>query len=431
MSIKVAIQHRTSYTYDRAIKMWPQVLRLKPAPHCRTKILSYALNIEPKNHFINWMQDPFGNYQARVVFPELVKKFEFTVEVIAEMVSINPFDFFLEEDAETFPFDYSEILLKELKPYLEVEESGPLLTELIADCEQYKNQNTVDFLVAINQHIYNLIDYTIRLEVGVQTCEDTLEKKLGSCRDSAWLLVQLMRRYGLAARFVSGYLVQLKSDVEEKHGPSGPEEDFTDLHAWAEVYIPGAGWIGLDATSGLFAGEGHIPLACTPHFQSAAPITGATEKTTVEFGFDNSVDRIYESPRVTKPYTQEQFYLMDQVGHHVDQLLAQGDVKLTMGGEPTFVSKSDMESAQWNTDADGEDKRELSYELTKKLKAHLAPNGFLHFGQGKWYPGEAIPRWQYAMYWRNDQKALWQNEDLIADPNKEGELTIDDASKFM
>lgn len=430
MSIQVALQHKTTYTYDRAIKLWPQVLRLKPAPHCRTKILSYALQVEPSNHFINWMQDPFGNYQARIVFPELVEKFEFTVEVIAELVAINPFDFFLEEYAETFPFAYSSLLQKELKPYLEVNDQGDSFEKLFNDCQKYSNQNTVDFLVALNRHVYEMIDYSIRMEVGVQSCEHTLVRKIGSCRDSAWLLVQLLRKFGLAARFVSGYLVQLKADVEEKNGPSGPQDDFTDLHAWAEVFIPGAGWIGLDATSGLFAGEGHIPLACTPHYESAAPITGDTEQTTVQFSFDNSVERILETPRVTKPYTDEQFRLIDQVGYQVDQLLQQADVELTMGGEPTFVSKTDMESAQWNTDADGEDKRVQSFSLTKKLKEDLAPQSFIHFGQGKWYPGEAIPRWQYAMYWRNDNQVLWKNKDLIADPNKKGKNTFADAEQF-
>lgn len=431
MSIKIAIQHKTSYTYDKPIKLWPQVLRLKPAPHCRTKIDSYALEILPKDHFINWMQDPFGNYQARIVFPELVQKFEFTVEVIAELIAINPFDFFLEEYAEIFPFTYAESLLKELKPYLEIEESGPYLQQLLAECEKYKNQNTVDFLVSVNQHIYEAIDYSVRLEVGVQSCEETLGRKIGSCRDSAWLLVQLLRHYGLATRFVSGYLVQLKADVLEKHGPSGPDEDFTDLHAWAEVYIPGAGWVGLDATSGLFASEGHIPLACTPHYRSAAPISGATQKAKVEFHFDNSVQRISESARVSKPYTPEQFEMMDRIGHQVDSVLSDADVKLTMGGEPTFVSKTDMESAQWNTDADGEDKRRLSYELTKKLRDKLASNAFIHFGQGKWYPGEPIPRWQYAMYWRNDGFPLWENLSWIADPNAPGNATIEDGERFL
>ncbi len=431
MGIQVAIKHNTVYKYDRAIKMWPQVIRLRPAPHSRTKILAYALKISPEQHFINWMQDPFGNYQARVVFPELVKEFEINVEVIADLVSVNPFDFFLDEYAETFPFAYKDALKKELNPYLEISESGPELLKSVNDCRNFLNQITVDFLVAVNQYVYKKINYNIRLEVGVQSCEETLLKKLGSCRDSAWLLVSILRHFGLAARFVSGYLVQLKADVESKDGPSGPAQDFTDLHAWAEVFIPGAGWIGLDATSGLFAGEGHIPLACTPHFESAAPLTGATEVTKVEFQFSNSVERIFESPRVTAPYTKEQVKRIKNLGYTVDQLLESGDVRLTMGGEPTFISVKDMESEQWNTAADGKDKRELGMDLAEKLKFSFAQNGFIHFGQGKWYPGEPIPRWQYGIFWRKDQEKLWGNEKLIGNPTKKGNLKLEDSNNFM
>ena len=152
--------------------------------------------------------------------------------------------------------------------------------------------------------IYELVGYGIRLEPGVQTANETISKKTGSCRDSAWLLVQLFRHLGLASRFVSGYLVQLTSDQKSLDGPSGPEEDFTDLHAWTEVYIPGAGWIGLDPTSGLFAGEGHIPLACTPEPSSAAPVTGGIDDCESEFSFHNKVTRVHEDPRVTKPYSE-------------------------------------------------------------------------------------------------------------------------------
>jgi len=430
MGIQVAIRHRTKYTYDKAIKLWPQVIRLRPAPHSRTKILGYSLNIEPKNHFINWMQDPFGNYQARVVFEELTTSFTIDVEVLADMVTINPFDFFVDEYAEVFPFTYEDDLTKELQPYLELSETGGLLERSFQECQKYKGLNIVDFLVAINQYVYNHLNYTIRMEMGVQSCEETLSKKLGSCRDFAWVLVQLLRHFGLAARFVSGYLVQLKADIKSLDGPSGVEEDFTDLHAWAEVFIPGAGWVGLDATSGLFAGEGHIPLACTPTTGSAAPITGMTGVSTVDFEFSNVVERIYEAPRVTKPYTTKQFEAINKLGHQVDELLEAGDVKLTMGGEPTFISDRDMESEEWNTEADGVDKRAMAMELTHKLKATFAQKGFLHFGQGKWYPGEPIPRWQYAMYWRKDGLPLWEQNKLLGDPTSKGSLTLDDAKKF-
>ena len=303
MAIRVAINHKTTYTYDRLVNLSPHIFRLRPAAHSRTGIESYSFKISPEEHFINWQQDPFGNYQARVVFPEKTKELSVEVELIANMVVINPFDFFVDEYAEKYPFRYEEQLRKELVPYFEFKEYGPLLRKWIAGVD--KSPKTInDFLVYINQKLSRDINYSIRMEVGVQTCEETLGKALGSCRDSAWLLVQILRHLGLAARFVSGYLVQLTADIKSLDGPSGPENDFTDLHAWTEVYIPGAGWIGLDPTSGLFAGEGHIPLACTPDYASAAPVVGATDVCETEFTFYNKVTRIHEDPRVTKPYTQ-------------------------------------------------------------------------------------------------------------------------------
>ncbi len=421
MSIKVAISHKTKYKFDRSVSLSPHVFRLRPAPHSRTAIEGYSLKISPEKHFINWQQDPFGNYQARVVFPEKTTELSIEVEVIARMQVINPFDFFVEEYAETYPFKYDAMLQKELTPYLEARESGPLLVEWMNTLTFPPSIRIVDFLVSLNQDVYKAINYNIRMEPGVQTCEETLKIKSGSCRDSAWLLVQILRHKGIAARFVSGYLVQLTPDVKSLDGPSGPEEDFTDLHAWVEAYIPGAGWIGLDPTSGLFASEGHIPLCCTPDYASAAPVTGATDVCEVSFEFDNKVFRIHENPRVTKPYTDEQWNKIMEVGNVVEQDLQEGDVRMTMGGEPTFVSIDDFEAAEWNSTADGPHKRRLAYDLALRLKDRFAHGGLLHFGQGKWYPGELFPRWQYALYWRTDGVPLWKNYDLIA---KEGETTF-------
>ncbi|MGW8188472.1 MAG: transglutaminase family protein, partial [Desulfobacterales bacterium] len=337
MTVRVAITHRTEYRYDRPVALSPHVFRLRPAVHCRTPISAYSLAITPEKHFVNWQQDPFGNYQARVVFREKTRKLTVVVDLVAEMTVINPFDFFLEEAAEHMPFSYSERLHKELLPYLEIDDDGPLLRDWVAGIDR-SPRRTIDFLVDLNRRLWKDVAYSIRMEPGVQTCEETLTKAQGSCRDSAWLLVQILRRLGLAARFVSGYLVQLAADVKSLDGPSGPENDFTDLHAWTEVFVPGAGWLGLDPTSGLFAGEGHIPLACSPHPSGAAPVTGATDPCEVEFRFNNSVTRIHEDPRVTKPYSEDQWGTIAALGLRVDEDLTAGDVRLSMGGEPTFVS---------------------------------------------------------------------------------------------
>jgi len=407
MSILVGLRHSTTYRYDRRIEMGPQIVRLRPAPHCRTPIVSYSLNIRPANHFINWIQDPFSNYMARLVFPEKTAEFTVDVDLVADLTAYNPFDFFVESYADKFPFQYSEALKKQLAPFLETEEWGQRFAAYV-DAVPRTDMAIIDFLVDINQRICGDVGYLIRLEPGVQTPEETLQLGSGSCRDSAWLQVQLFRHLGMAARFVSGYLVQLTSDQKSLDGPSGPEADFTDLHAWTEVYVPGAGWLGLDPTSGLFAAEGHIPLSCTPQPVDAAPITGAIESCEVEFAYSNEVIRMKEDPRVTKPFTEHEWSDIDTLGEHIDGLLQKNDVRLTMGGEPTFVSIDDMESAQWNTEADGEHKRTLAMNLTEKLQNEFASNGLLHFGQGKWYPGEALPRWQYSLYWRKDGEPLWR-----------------------
>ncbi len=434
MSIKVALRHYTRYDYERSATLGPQEIRLRPAPHSRTLIKGYSLNIKPENHFINWQQDPFGNYVARIVFQEKVKYFEIDVEVIADMVVINPFDFFVEEYAEDFPFLYEKSLVKQLTPYLELNEDGPLLKELLDEGKKKVNKKmrSIDFLVAINRMVYEKLSYNIRMEPGIQSCEKTLEIGSGSCRDFAWLLVQLLRWMGLAARFVSGYLIQLKADQESLDGPSGAAQDFTDLHAWVEVYLPGAGWIGLDSTSGLFAGEGHIPLACTPEPGSAAPISGfIAEKVETEFSFENGIKRIEETPRVSKPYTEQQWEQIIAVGDKVEEDLLQNDVRLTMGGEPTFVSLDNIEAAEWNSDADGAHKRQLSNTLFHHLKESFGDGALMQYGQGKWYPGEPLPRWKLACYWRKDGRKIWNNDALLGDISKDYGYSSKNAKKFM
>lgn len=430
MTIRVAIRHNTYYDFDRPINLSPHTVRLRPAPHSRTPIHSYSLKIQPEEHFINWQQDAFGNYVARLVFPEKTTRLAVEVEVIADMTVINPFDFFVEEYAEYFPFQYDKQTLKELAPYLEKLECGPLFDAWMEKAKITEKVRINDFLVALNQQLQTDIDYAIRMEPGVQAPEETLKLSKGSCRDSAWLLVQILRHFGLAARFASGYLVQLRPDMESLDGPSGAAEDFTDLHAWCEVFLPGAGWVGLDPTSGLFASEGHIPLACTPDPVSAAPINGFTDECEVTFSYENIVERVLEDPRVTKPYTEAQWEAVLALGDKVDQHLKRHDVRLTMGGEPTFVSIDDMESGQWNTEALGADKLRLAKNLLLQLRDRFAPNGLLHYGQGKWYPGEEIPRWALGLFWRKDGEAMWFNPKYLARVDKSYNHTVKDAEAF-
>ncbi|MGE0802523.1 MAG: transglutaminase family protein, partial [Lautropia sp.] len=426
MGIRVALHHKTSYRYDQLVSLAPHEVRLRPAPHARTPILSYSLTVEPAQHFVNWQQDPYGNYIARYVFPERTRALTFTVDLVADMTVINPFDFFIESSAEQFPFEYSPQLKGELASYLQPEPVGPLLAAWL---ERMRGElmaaptGTTNFLVSLNQRLAGDIRYLVRMEPGVQTPEQTLQLASGSCRDSTWLLVQILRNLGLAARFVSGYLIQLKADIAALDGPSGTAVDFTDLHAWAEVYVPGAGWIGLDPTSGLLAGEGHIPLACTAVPASAAPVTGKADPAEVVFEHEMNVTRLREDPRVTKPYTEAQWQAIDALGERVDAELVANDVRLTQGGEPTFVSIDDMDGAQWNTAALGDHKRRLAGELADRLKARFASGALLHHGQGKWYPGEPLPRWALNIYWRVDGQPIWRDPALLAPDAPESPIT--------
>ena len=429
MTIHVGLTHRTAYRYDRTIAMGPQTIRLRPAPHCRTPILAYSLKVTPATHWLNWLQDPFGNFQARVILPEPTGEFSVTVDLVADMAVINPFEFFVDEAVEAWPFQYDPVLAAELKPNMERLTGTPKFDAYVRDLG-ITSKVTIDVLIDLNRKLSQDIGYLIRMEPGVQTPEETLTNGSGSCRDSGWLLVQILRRLGLAARFVSGYLIQLKPDEKPLDGPAGATKDFTDLHAWAEVYVPGAGWIGLDPTSGLLAGEGHIPLAATPNPSSAAPISGAHDQADVTFDFEMRVARILETPRVTKPYDDAQWAAILDAGHVVEKRLTAGDVRLSMGGEPTFVAIEDPEGAEWNTAAVGPTKRKYGEDLIRRLQKRFAPGGLLHYGQGKWYPGEQLPRWSFACYWRADGEPLWDNPESIAHETVATPATIDCADQF-
>ena len=434
MTIRVALEHRTTYRFPEPVRVYPHTVRLRPAPHSRTPIAAYSLRVEPEGHFLNWQQDPFGNWLARLVFPEPVTELDITVDLVADMTVINPFDFFVEDFASTVPFAYPPQLREDLGPYLRPVDDGPEGSGLSDETAAWIDRTVegivgegglsrgpgdgvpvVDFLVRLNQAIRGEVDYSVRMEPGVQHPAETLGRGIGSCRDSAWLLVAALRHVGLAARFVSGYLVQLTADQSAVGDDSlnGPAEDFTDLHAWAEVFVPGAGWVGLDATSGLLAGEGHIPLSCTPHPSSSAPISGATGPTEVDFSFSNTVTRMAEDPRVTKPFSDEQWARINELGAAVDDLLAKGDVRLTMGGEPTFVAAGGTDDPQWHTAADGEEKRELAMRLAERLSR---PGMLRQHGQGKWYPGEPLPRWAISLTERLDGEPLWRDPTLLDNP---------------
>jgi uncharacterized protein (DUF2126 family)/transglutaminase-like putative cysteine protease len=439
MSITISVHHKTTYTYDQAVRLSPHVIRLRPAPHSRTPIVAYSLKVRPDQNFLNWQLDPFGNYQAHVVFPRETTTLEIEVDLLAELTAINPFDFFIDDHAQTYPFAYDAEQRTALEPYLRLLPGGSAMEALVHEAKgRYftSGRRTIDALVDVNRHIHDLLKYEIRMEHGVFSPDETLGRRAGSCRDFAWLLVQVARRLGLGARFVSGYSAQLRADVPSLEGPQGVAQDVVDLHAWAEVFLPGAGWIGFDATSGLLCAEGHIPLAATADPTSASPVSGSfsavTERPDGEevgtaFAVEMRVERTHEHPRVTKPYTDETWQSIDSLGRDIDASLLAGDVRLSMGGEPTFVSIDDPDGAEWNTAALGPHKRRLAGELFNRLHDRLAPGGLMHYGQGKWYPGEPLPRWALTCYFRKDGAPIWRNPELIARDSSGPAATTDAA----
>jgi uncharacterized protein (DUF2126 family)/transglutaminase-like putative cysteine protease len=438
LGIRVALHHATDYRYDGPVTLLPHVVRLRPAPHCRAPIESYSLRVQPQPHFIHWQQDPFANYQARITFPKPASELKFEVDLIADITAINPFDFFVESSAEHFPFAYAPSLRRDLAPYLEVGRTGLQFAALVEDARSHEarsSRRTIDVLVDLNRRVQRSIRYDVRMTPGVFTPDETLQRGYGSCRDFAWLLVQILRNLGLAARFVSGYSIQLSADEKPIEGPAGVERDAADLHAWAEVFLPGVGWVGLDATSGLLAGGGHIPLACTPEPETAAAVTGTfqwigQERVHEHFSFAMSIARILEVPRVTLPYSNDAWQAIDALGRAVDRTLVENDVRLTMGGEPTFVATDDPDSPEWNTEAFGPRKRMLAGRLVHRLYDRFTRGGLLHEGQGKWYPGEPLPRWALSCYFRKDGAPIWSDATLFAQGENGGDGDAE-ATRFI
>ena len=427
MAIRVALHHESSYHYERPVSLGPQTIRLRPAPHCRTPILSYSLELIPAGSNLSWQFDPLANHVARAIFPHKTAEFSVRMNLLADLTPVNPFAFLLEPEAATAPFLYRAETARILEPFLTPEPAGPLLRKLV---DTFRSpQPTVALLLSLNGAVLRRVAYTVRLEHGVQTCEQTLEKGSGSCRDSSWLLVQLCRHLGFASRFVSGYLIQLAEP--ESSDPASRQSDSADLHAWAEVYLPGAGWIGMDPTSGFLTAEGHIPLACSITPEEAAPISGTVEPAGVEFTYRMAVERLGSNSRLATPFTEEEWQQVRALAYRVDEDLKAQDVRLTMGGEPTYVGMDEPESPQWNVEALGSRKRTAGLALIRSLRERTAPGGLLHLGQGKWYPGEPLPRWAFHCISRKDGIPVWENGDLFALESVNHGFGTEDALKFL
>ena len=417
--MRLLLQHRTSYRYPEPASLGPQTVRLRPATHAKAKIETYALHVEQPCD-VRWQQDPAGNRIARLTFDgERVRSLDLLVEMAVDVRPVNPFDFFVDAQAEHTPFAYADEIGRDLVPYLDatdpVYEIGPLFAEFERDLP--RAGRTVDLIVALNRAVNRRLKYVIREEPGVWTPEETLREARGSCRDSASLLVALLRSRGLAARFVSGYLIQLTDEGMIPDEPRGIDRDVVDLHAWAEVFLPGGGWIGLDATSGLLCGEGHIPLACAARAPAAAPLDGTTDVPAEDVGFEMRIGRLGHEPRPTAPFPEATWQELLVAGDRVDASLAKHGIGLTAGGEPTFTSRLHPHAPEWNEEALGPTKWEQALQLAHELRTRLSPGAVLLRHFGKHYPGETLPRWALDIIGRRDGVQLVRNRAPMRRPD--------------
>ncbi len=400
--------------YPKPVSLGAHTLRLHPASHAKAHVETYHLGCEQAER-IQWTIDPYGNKVARISFPwdERFRELDILVELVVEVRSVNPFDFFVDHRVEELGFTYPAEYALELAPFLGLDDPAFACGEQFETflAEMPDEGRTVDAIVQMNALVNRRIDYVIREEPGVWTPEETLAQGRGSCRDSAMLLVALLRRRGIAARFVSGYLIQVTDEGMLPDLPKGLDHDVVDLHAWAEAYVPGAGWIGLDATSGLMATEGHIPLACASTPTLAAPLYGSAEMAAEQVDFRMSVARLGHEPRPTAPYTDEVWARLRESGRRADAKLATLGVRMTMGGEPTFNARENTELPEWNTSALGPDKWTRGLALATQLRERLHPGGVLLHRMGKHYPGESMPRWALDAIGRVDKRPIWQSRE--------------------
>ena len=430
--MRVRIQHVSEYTYDVPVHLGPHTIRLTPAPHLASRMLTYNLDIEPAEAKVHWQLDPWANKIARVTFdPDLdVHRLRIQVDASFDLVPVNPFDFFVDPRCRELPFEYPDGLDEELAPFLDQSAVDPAASAW-ADGLPFEG-SVVDYLVALNNKANADLGYTIRMEPGIQTPAETLDIGRGSCRDFAVLLVDALRSRGLAARFVSGYLIQLEDEGNIPGLPRGMDHDVLDLHAWAEVYLPGAGWIGLDGTSGLLTTEGHIPLAATVTPSLAAPISGTATGPASNVEFHMEVERVGHQPRPRKPYADDSWERLLQMGDTVDASLQERGVSLTVGGEPTWTSRSNAGDDEWVTEAVGGTKLAQGLRMAHELRQRVDPGAVGLHRFGKHYPGESLPRWALHLIWRKDGVPIWRNPDLLDfGVESQEQRTLDHARELM
>jgi|JI10StandDraft_1071094.scaffolds.fasta_scaffold16745_5 uncharacterized protein (DUF2126 family) len=421
--MRLRVRHHSRYEYPTPAALGPHVIRLRPCDHGRAAIETYRLEVAGE-HQLHWQRDPHGNHLARLTFRagQRIPALDLTVELVLDLRAVNPFDFLVDPRCRTAPFAYPDGLAGELAPFLDRADPayalGPEASAFLSALPT--DGDVVDMVVAVTQAIAGRLRYVVREEPGVWTPEETVVAGRASCRDSAVLLVAALRARGLAARFVSGYLVQVADEGMLPDLPRGLDRDVVDLHAWAEVFLPGAGWIGLDATSGLLAGEGHLPLAATASPQAAAAIDGTADQRAAHVQFATSIERLGHEPRPTAPYPEAVWSELLAAADRADDALAAAGLTVTSGGEPTFTSREAPELPEWNAAALGPTKWRQGRRLADELAARLAPGAVILHRLGKQYPDEPLPRWSLDVCGRRDGATLWPTRSLTVDATPDG-----------
>lgn len=385
MSTRIALTQRYEYRFSRSVQLSTHWLRLRPAPHTAGRISAYSLRVHAETHYLNWLRDPFENHLARLDFPDPTDAVTLEIDLIAELEPVNPFEFLVEPFAASHPFDYPEQLRKELAPYLRRGTSGSKLNQFLKKLK-LKSGYITEQIGAINEYVSNALAVTGPGNPGAIDLETVLHQGHGSAWELAWLLTLTLRNVGLAARVTQGYRIFLDAKAKT---------DTVSNHAWSEVFLPGAGWVGLDPCGGLFINEGYIPLASAPEPLRVLPIAGYRECCEETFNETISIRRL--SPKISSwPLNESQWADLKNLGHYIDSDLNAQNIKLAMAGGLSFVSAIDTQSPEWTVAALGDGKRFAAEQLLQRLWQRLAPGGVIHLGQGEQFGGESLPRWSLA-----------------------------------
>lgn len=405
MTTRIAITHRIERTFSKTIKLSTHWLRLRPAPDTPARITAYSLELAPEPHFVNWLRDPFENHIVRLDLPEPLPYLHTAVEILAELVPKNPFDFLIEPYAVKHPFEYTTQLKKELAPYLAVGEPSArtrVFFETLERKEVATIQRLSEVCAALLEAFPSFAPSPISSTQGAPDLEALFARGTGSAWDLAWLFTLSLRQLGLAARFVCGYHVLL-AEAEA-------QQDSVRLHAWTQVFIPGAGWIGIDPSTGLYTNETFIPLSSGADPARVQPIVGSREPCE-ETRIESVQVRRLEPADPRWPYTETQWNDICALGAHVQRDLEAHRVYLSTGMNLSFVATGSG-SYEWHTHALGPEKLRIADQLLSRLLQRTAAGAIKHYAQGEWYAGEGLPRWRLIGLARGDGQPVWRNAEL-------------------